>query len=508
MGLPESMTYKNDRYPYIILTPIGNMNKQIRSIGHKFERGLLSRINEVIAEQVKCRDLPLDRLQRYLSVEGNTVLPVSFIKDDTLNPYLIRPELFLWTELSREGGLPFDKRFLYDTDITLLSSEKLEQHLIQVLNDHLFVAEIAEYSRSYWLDKIASSFDKHPLVQLTQSKRDVVEAVEQMNQSALLSQLKYPEDVARWRDRVTIVMRPFRTFPKQWFTGRMEMCRHEKQLQFYSIERTVGCRCDCCDYTVYYHLDSDQVSLQEEYHVERAHKRIETIERQFNEIALQNKGLTRQIQELINMKGKLRPVQHTLDAALSVARQIERYQGDAAVADAYPLLEMHHNLSSSALPQRGSESLLLWLSRVELSDVSLLKRLFAWRNHIDDQVNAKAVALLHQLQVQLDEAEYTEEDIIITIKEHELNYSDVQQVLDLVHYYGTEHPAHTLVQVLAGKSTNKLRRLKLHETRWFGLLDEWPPKHIQRLFNQLEKQGWLMKQRKGYSISDFAEEVM
>ncbi|MFD2923538.1 RQC-minor-2 family DNA-binding protein [Halobacillus naozhouensis] len=508
MGLPESMTYKNDRYPYIILTPIGNMNKQIRSIGHKFERGLLSRINEVIADQVKHRSLPLDRLQRYLSVEGNTVLPVSFIKDDTLNPYLIRPELFLWTELTGEDGLPFDKRFLYDTNITHLSSEKLEQHLIEVIKDHLFVAEIAEHSRDYWLTKIAASFDKHPLVQLTQSKRDVIEAVEQMNQSALLSQLKYPEDVAMWRDHVTIVMRPFRTFPKQWFTGRMEMCRHDKQLGFYSTKRTVGCRCDHCDYTVYYHLDSDQVTLQEEFHVERARKRIETIEHQFNEIAAQNKDLTHQIQELINMKGKLRPVQHTLDEALSVARQIERYQEDAAVANAYPLLEMHHKLSCSTLPQRGSESLLIWLSRVELSDVVLFKQLLAWRNQMDDQVNAKAVDLLHQLQVRLDEAEYTEEDIIITIKGHELSYSAVQQVLDLVHYYGTDHPAHTLVQVLAGKSTNKLRRLQLHETRWFGLLAEWPPKHIQRLFNQLEKQGWLMKQRKGYSISDFAEEVM
>ncbi|UOQ95217.1 hypothetical protein MUO14_09965 [Halobacillus shinanisalinarum] len=507
MGLPESMTYKYDRYPYVILTPIGRMNKQIRSVGHKFERGLLSRINEAIAVQVNSRSLKLGRLQRYLTVEGHTVLPISYLKDDVINPYLIRPELFLWTHFPKEHGLPYNKEFLYDTNVTQLSSEGLEHHLLQVMDDYLFLAEIAERPKQYWFNKIAEGFHQHPIVQLAHSKRNVIEAVETMNQSALLSQLRYPEDVARWRDRIDTVMRPFRALPRLWLTQQKEMCRHEKQLNFNSRSRSISCRCEVCGLTVFYHLDDDCVTLQEEYNYERASKRITTIEQQFNEIAQKNTSILNQIQELSTIKQKLRPAKYMLDESVRVARQIEKYQ-EEHVLDSYPLLEMHDQLTCSAFPSKRSPSMLVWLSNVHLYDVGMLKQLSIWKTHMDSQVYTKAEHLLEELQVRLNEAEYTDEDIIITIKSHELSYAYVQQVLDLIHYYGTDYPAHTLVQVLAGKSTNKLRRLKLHEIRWFGLLSDWPSKHIQHLFNQLERQGWLMKQRKGYSISAFAEEVL
>ncbi|UOR11094.1 RQC-minor-2 family DNA-binding protein [Halobacillus amylolyticus] len=508
MGLPESMTYKYDRYPYVILTPIGKMNKQIRSIGHKFERGLLSRINDAIADQVNHRSLKLDRLQRYLTVEGNTALPISYLKDDVINPYLIRPELFLWTQHPKEHGLPYNKEFLYDTNVTQLSSKGLEHHLAQVMDDYFFLAEIAEHPKQYWFNKIAESFHQHPIVQLAHWKRDVIEAVETMNQSALLSQLRYPEEVARWRDRIDTVMRPFRALPRLWLTQQKEMCRHEKQLHFNSRSRSISCRCEVCDLTVFYHLDNDCVTLQEEYNFERTSKRITTIEQQFNDIAQKNTTILNQIQELTRMKGNLRPAKSVLDESVRVARQIERYKEGESVLASYPLLEMHDQLTCSAFPTKRSPSVLVWLSNVHLCDVGMLKQLSIWRNHMDGQVHANADTLLKELQARLDEVEYTDEDIIIEIKGHELSYAYVQQVLDLIHYYGTDYPAHTLVQVLAGKSTNKLRRLKLHEIRWFGLLSDWPSKHIQHLFNQLERQGWLMKQRKGYSISAFAEEVL
>ncbi|MCA1012685.1 RQC-minor-2 family DNA-binding protein [Halobacillus halophilus] len=508
MGLPETIIYQDERYPSVVLAPIGKKNKFIRSVGHKFERGLLSRLNDTILDQMKHMNIDAAPIRRYLGISGEAVLPVSLQKDETVYPHLLRPELFLWSPLSEEHGLPLKDSYIYKTNFTQLSSEKLNDHVAEVLEDYRFLADISEYSRDYWLTKITIAFHSHPIVKLIHEKREVMDAVEVMNQSALLSVIKYPEDIAYWRHRVGIVMRPFRSLPEKWLQNPDSSCPHEKQLQFDSANRTICCYCETCDCCLYYQVDEDRVYFEEEFDEERARKRMVTIEEQFNSIAKQNETLLEQLLQLRALKKQLGAARKKLEESMQLVHQIELYQPEEANLSAYPLLYMYDKLSRTNVPERTSSSELCWLSRVELDDVRMLKELPDWLQLVPENVYPMTSHVLEELKGKLEEVRYGEDDVIITIKGRPVTYAYTQQILDLIYYYGTDYPAHILVHVLAGKATNKLRTLNLHETRWFGLLSEWPEKHIQKLFNQLQKQGWIMKQRKGYSVSDFAEEVM
>ncbi|WJE15519.1 RQC-minor-2 family DNA-binding protein [Halobacillus sp. ACCC02827] len=507
MGLPQRIAYQDQRYPYIVLAPIGKKNKYIRSIGHKFERGLLSRLNDAIMDQIDAKGLDVTPIRRYLGLEENAVLPVSFRKDE-IHDHLLRPELFLWKSLPEEHGLPLKDEYQYGTDYTQLSSEQLNDHIGEVLEDYLFLSHISSEEREHWLKKIAAAFQQHPLVRLYHQKQQVIDAVETMNQSSLLSVLNYPEDVAYWRHRVEIVMRPFRSLPDSWVRGKEDSCSHDKVLTFHSSSRTIRCECETCDFRLYYDVDVDIVRLSEEYDVERAAKRTATIERQFNEVAQQNPRLLDQLAQLKALKKQLATARKTLDESLQVFKQIERYQRKQEHLTSYPLLDMYDKLSRTYIPDCLESSELLWMSEVELHDIRILKQLKEWKKLVPEHVYPFTSHVLEELKVKLEEVRYADDDIILTVKGRPLTFADTQQILDLIYYYGTDHPAHTLVQVLAGKATNKLRTLQLHETRWFGQLSHWPEKHIQKIFNQLEKQGWLMKQQKGYSVSDYAEEVM
>ncbi|RWZ58847.1 hypothetical protein EQV77_07765 [Halobacillus fulvus] len=507
MGLPDRIIYQDDRYPFIILAPIGKKNKSVRSIGHKFERGLLSRLNDTIKEQAEQMNIDISEIQHYLGVTGDAILPVTVQKEEKIYPHLLKPELFLWRTLPNEHGLPLKEEYLYDVEFTHLSAEQLKSHITKVLEDYAFLAKISRHPRDYWLDLMAQAFHKHPIVELNHRKQKVIDAVEEMNQSALLSVLKYPEDVAYWRHRVEIVMRPYRELPDAWTAGSGS-CSHEKSLQFSSDSQTIECHCEVCDFNLYYHVDQDRVSFTENHDVERAKKRMVTIEKQFNDIAEQNAKLMDQLFQIRSLKRQLMTAEKTLEESLDIVKQINRYELNGVYLEDHPILNMYAQLKDVSIPSRKISSPLLWMADVQLEDVSVLKRVGEWTEEMPGNVYPLTNRMLEELKETLDDVRYGEEDVILTIKGHALTYAKVQQILDLIHYYGTEYPAHTLVQVLAGKATNKLRTLKLHETRWFGLLSDWPEKNIQKLFNQLEKQGWLMKQQRGYSVSDFAEEVM
>ncbi|MCP3027433.1 RQC-minor-2 family DNA-binding protein [Halobacillus sp. A5] len=508
MGLPASLMYHDARYPYIILTPIGKKNKQIRSIGHKFERGILSRVNEAINEYSAEKSINVEQIQSFLKIEGRAILPVSFSKDGILHPHLIKPEFFLWKEHSAEHGLPLKAEYRYETDFTRLSSAQLERHIRQVIDDYEFVASVSLQSRDEWVNQITESFHNHPIAALFHEKEQIISSIETMNQSALLSLLKYPEDVAYWRNRVDIVMRPFRSLPDAWLNETGECCSHDKDLHFVSNQSMIHCVCEICDLRIFYFTADNEMMLEEKFDVHLARRRVDTLHHQFNKIADKNIELLHQLRQLSFLKESFQPYVQKLTEALQLSEQIERYEVDEPLAASYPLLEMYKKLEASILPVDSFESNLLWLSQVELYNVTMIKQIEEWLRDLPEDMDMALDHLLEELQELLNEVTYQDDDIIITVKGRSLDYNSVQHVLDLIHYYGTQYPAHTLVQVLAGKSTNKLRRLKLHETRWFGLLEDWPEKHIQRLFNQLEKQGWLMKQQKGYSISQFAEEVM
>ncbi|WP_281658890.1 RQC-minor-2 family DNA-binding protein [Halobacillus sp. Cin3] len=508
MGLPNRIAYQDHRYPHVVLAPIGKKNKHIRSIGHKFERGLLSRLNDAIVDHIGRKSLDTASIQNYLGLTGDAVLPVAFQKEERIHPHLLRPELFLWKSLPEEHGLPLKDQYLYNTDFTQLSADQLYDHVGEVLDEYLFLSHISTESRENWLDKIADAFHRHPMVQLFHQKREVIDAVETMNQSSLISVLNYPEDIAYWRHRVEIVMRPFRALPQAWVEQKQGSCPHSKCLQFDAGEKTICCYCETCDFCLYYDTVEDRVRFPEEFDVERAAKRTATIEQQFNDIAIQNSRLLEQLGQLRALKKQLNTARKSLDESLAVISRIEKYQRRKDDLSAYPLLDMYDKLSRVHIPEKRSDSELLWLAGVQLHDVRILKELNRWQKVVPEHVYPNTRHVLEELKARLEEVRYNDEDIILTIKGRSITYADTQQILDLIYYYGSEYPVHTLVQMLAGKPTNKLRSLYLHETRWFGLLSSWPEKHIQRLFTQLEKQGWLMKQQKGYAISDYAEEVM
>ncbi|WP_181347658.1 RQC-minor-2 family DNA-binding protein [Thalassobacillus sp. CUG 92003] len=497
MELPDKLVHYDQRYPYLILIPIGREHKKVRSIGHKYERSVLSRLNDLISERALLSALPDD-----------VMLPVPIGKDETIYPHLIRPDRMLWRDISVEDGLILDEEDVYEEDFTKLSAAALAVHVNHVLQDYQFNTMVAGYSREYWLNQIAEAFHLHPLIKLTRKKKAVIQSLERMNQSSLLAVLKYPEDVARWRDRLEYMMRPFRTVPASWLNKQQNLCNHEKHLTFDSSRRAIACHCENCHYTVEYTVDQHMISLQEEFNVMKAETRLGKLEDEFTHIINHNHDITSKLQQLAELKSWLLTDHHQLEENLHVANWIMYYQPESDVMNQYPALMVYRELKNMTLPHNQHNNALQWLSTFEIDNMAVLTQLPNWLARLPVDLAAENRADREELVQLLELVKYQRDDVVIKVKDFPLTFEKAQMVINLVETYGDHYPTHMLVHMLSGKATHKIRSLQLHEAQTFGLLSDWPEKYIPQLLNMMEDHGWLSKQRKGYTVTSLALDML
>ncbi|QPC45638.1 RQC-minor-2 family DNA-binding protein [Mangrovibacillus cuniculi] len=400
---------------------------------------------------------------------GSLYLPVPVYKEEELYPQLLRPETFLWKEHSLQRGIPIEKEYFYPQNYSALSGKELERHLSKIVADYLFCAKLHKQSQEQWIRRLEDAYVTHGFIQLANEKNSVVEAVEKMNKNSLLSVLHYPEDVAFWRHRVEIVMRPYRHVPDEW---KWKMCDHQKNLVMQAENDSIHCRCETCNYGVTYHVSTGQVTLPLEVDLAQATKRIATIERQFNDMAEKTPKVISVIRDLHELKVALTAQSQRLEQLVLFKHQVE--------ALSHPLVEAYQEILSIHLPLEPVEPSLLSLVSVEIPDMRVLKKVALWKTFVQDGLESQLEMLLENWGQAVEEAAPKATDVVFQMKDLVLMRGDAEKIKEFLEDYEEEVPTQMLVKILNGEGTSKIRRLSLHEAPIFGLLRDWPSKYVTK----------------------------
>ena len=494
----EHHAYHFQDYPLLAFVPIGKKNKRIRTIGQKVQKGMIHRVHEQVKQKVtELTPEEIRKLQLFLQKENEAVLPIPLNKEDELYSQLIKPEMLLWQSFSPMHGLPIHQELSYKEHYLTLSSEDLDGHLDEVMQEYLFCANLAEKSREEWEHQIIKAFQQHPFIRLARKKRDIVEAVEKMNHSPLISLLNYPEDLSFWRHRVGIVMRPYRSIPSKWLWNEAGVCDHEKSMVLHSSTGQIEYCCEKCRYSIFYNVGEDRVVLQEEVDMERARKRIATIERQFNELVAQTPLLLEKIEEVSRISAEFKPYEALFEEVL--AQQAAVSKDELASLETPFIIKTYIQLKGVMLPEERTGSPLLWLSNIFTETIEPFKP----RNSFP-KLNEEE---LKRVQVYLEEMKSflqtstCDRDEYLVVKHSTMTLGDVKSVLRFV-AADENSPLHLLTKVFTGKATNALRAQRLHESDAFGLLEDMEEKHVVNVIKRLEKDDLLQKLSKGYGLTE------
>ncbi|MCD5322225.1 MULTISPECIES: RQC-minor-2 family DNA-binding protein [Pontibacillus] len=500
----RDLAYTHEDFPYLVFFPGGKKNKGVRSIPNKVRKESLSRIHTMVEKIVEGRSKEeIKHLRQFLQTEGQGVLPVLLDKEGDL--YLggvVKPELFLFRTFPKEHGIPIHKEYLFETKISMMSNQQLEAHVERLFQQYLYCAHLSWKTEAEWVHTLEERFEEHSLVQFAHGKKEELKAVEAMNRSNLLSQLKYPEDISFWRHRVEIVMRPFRSIPSEWLWSEGASCHHEKDLYIHSEKEELELYCEVCDYHVY--LKEDVLRLEEEFDLEKAKKRIHTIERQFNDITANNELVIDKIQRLGKIRQKAYLYLEEWQNLKVLLQKVESLPIKKEGQPDSPWIDLFEAIEATHMPEGEHSSDLVWLSYVNLPSISMLKRVEEWEELLRKDVRRELERLKESLRAFLEENEMTQEEEFTRVNKHPLYWGEVEQVLQFVHDYSGIYPAHTITQVLIGKATNKIRSEKLDEALQFGAMNEWQEKDAMKALKSLEKQGFLRKLQKGFSLTDKA----
>ncbi|MEK3806717.1 RQC-minor-2 family DNA-binding protein [Bacillus sp. FSL H8-0547] len=464
----QQIAYQFDDYPSLLFVPAGRKYPEIRSIGHKEERAALSRLQQAAAQELQSvPEEEMTLLKTFLGTNRPSI-PLPVYKQERLYPHLIRPEMFLWKKHSVQRGLPINSSYFYPEVYGTLSAQELSRHVKKVVQEYLFCARLNKFERKHWLEKISTAYTQHPLIKLASSKEAVIHAVEIMNKSSLLGVLKYPEDIAYWRHRVEIVMRPYRSIPKAW---QWTVCSHEKELALHADSDSIICTCSTCRYSVSYHVPKEGATLPDEVNIPQATKRIATIERQFNEIAVQSK-------ETMEKLYALKEIQTDLEQHAPIIKQIQDLKTRLGNETAnHPATAIYTEIEQLVFPDTIQPDLLS-LSSVSVPDASVLKKAETWKKQLAHDLGESLEQHLETLQELSEKHKPRPNDIIFEIKGFRLLRSEYEKIQLFLQEETV--PNHMLVQILKGEATSKIRRSGFHEAEVFGLLNEWPAKYITK----------------------------
>jgi len=299
-----------------------------------------------------------------------------------------------------------------------------------------------------------------------------------MNKSSLLAVLKYPEDIAYWRHRVEIVMRPYRQLPAEW---RFEVCSHEKKITVQNESQSIVYSCPTCQFTLIYEVNHDRVLLPNEVNMEQAIKRIATIERQFNDIATQSMNVIDSLKNVQLLKQQLTPFESQIQHIVTLQGRLEND------VKTHPAVTAFKALDRITLPAAQITPDLLSLAKVEVPEIAVFKEAEKWK-HIDFVTLEDELNQLHWLlQKQVDELQPKPNDVLVDVSGYQMTRMDLEKVEGFLEETELKLSLHILVQVLKGEATNKVRLLELHETTIFGLFAWWPEKYITRAMKEAVK---------------------
>ncbi|QKS72983.1 hypothetical protein FLK61_41030 [Paenalkalicoccus suaedae] len=463
--------YIIEAYPSLVFVPVGAKRHGFRSIGSKEDQANVTRLQHAATQAFN--ELTADEIELLTSFlkTDELRLPVPVLGNDEAFPTLVRPEQFLWEEMS--APIPIVQDSFYPKEYAKLSAIQLASHVKSVVKDFIFCAKLSKQSRETWLEQMREAFDQHPFIQLAQAKRPIVHAVEALNKSSLLGVLNYPEDISYWRHRVGVVMRPYRHITPEW---RYTMCEHDKELA--TDNETLVCTCYECDYGITYDLDENRVYLPFEVDMPQAIKRIATIERQFNTIAEQSPKVITALRELRELHDFLKPYEEKLVTILTL-------QQEANTNSDHPAVVAYQAIDSIRLPNEEIEPTLVSLQHVYLPDVAVLKKVSTWLTLDERTLLEELEQVEDTLRKSVEANRPKPDDILFSRKGFSITRVEVESIQQLVSMEPMEISSYQLVQALKGNPSNKIRTLGLHQSALFGRLHDWPEKYITKLVQSI-----------------------
>lgn len=475
--------YYFQEYPNIVLIPLGKKNQKIRSIGHKTDKSILNRLNDTLSKMTLSIDEHKE-LQNFLQIEHEAFLPIMMNKDEKVESKIIKPTFLLWQSFSSTHGIPYEKESFYEEDISKLSNDELIIFLKKVVAEYLYCAVLSKKPENQWIQIINQAYHHHPFVQLYFEKQEIIESVERANRSLLLSVLSPPEDVSYWRQRVEIVLWPYRQLPL-W-------CEHDKSLTVLSSKKLLICDCSFCQKEYHYCLKEDKYLVEENPNMQQAIKRIATIERQFNEIIDKNIKIVNSLEFLVYIKKNI-----DILKTLKLIKQIEHLPTNITIENQFAM-NLTKELSQTIVPFNRSNSNLLWISQFHLSTISLLTTL---KKYSFDEISESINSLQTELTKALHHFAINPNETLIKIKKNHLTYFMVARILKgIISLEGLSF--HLIAQIMKGRTSYSLREQKLDQQFLFGFLGEWEEKDIHKLLKVLEKGSWINKHNTGFKVSD------
>lgn len=436
-------------FEHIYLVPVGGevhatpSQLSSRSLLHQLERYMEEALATLSPEEqhkiATLTKLPLGKW------------PVAVVSEQMAYAHLIRPDYFLWKQQAptlqlAEGSRYFDGRNLY-----VLSDAQLQAHCQDAIRDYLFVADYVHIQKKEWKTRARAAYQRHPFIQFAAEKRPIIEAIETLNRSMLLGVLTPPEDVAFWRRRVEIVLRPYRALPTEW---RYQQDDEPLTLQTVPSTRKWLVTGTKSGYSFYYVPDDDRVELVEEINMPQAIKRIATLERQFNELA---QGTPK--------------IMEALTALQAIQRQFIDELPSTGSGD---FLDLLATLRDATFPEETVQPKALSLQHVALETIDSLKFVKPYIGMSEEQ---------WQEAFQKDksaQSEHPADETPAVYFSSKGFYLYEEQVDEIEEFLAREEQItfHLLIQVLKGEATSKVRTLKLHQSPIFGLLRPWPKKLI------------------------------
>lgn len=475
--------YYFQEYPKIVLIPLGKKNKKIRSIGHKTDKSILNRLNDALSRMTLSID-ERKNLQNFLQIKHEAFLPIMVNKDEKVKTRIINPNFLIWKYFPPNHGIPYQKESFYEEDISKLSNDELIIFLKKVIAEYLFCAELSKKPDNQWIQIIKKAYNQHPFVQLFLEKQEIVDSVEIANRSPLLSVLSPPEDVSYWRQRVEIVLWPYRKLPL-W-------CEHDKSLIVLSSKKLLICDCSFCQKEYHYCLKEDKYLLEENPNMNQAIKRIATIENQFNEIIKKNIKLVNSLEFLVYIKKNI-----DISKIVKLVNQIDHLPFNITIENQFAM-NLIKELSQISVPFSRPASSLLWISLFHIPTIALLKTL---NNYSFDEINESFESLQKELVNVLRHFAIKPDETLIKIKKNHLTYFTVARILKGIISL-EDLSFHVIAQILKGRTSYSLREQKLDQQFLFGFLEKWEEKDIHKLLKALEKELWITKHSTGFNVSD------
>jgi len=500
MAIPSQLVVEFTDYHYLTFIPIGRKNKTIRSLANKHTRGLLTRINHAVSQTLSTySDADQLQLSTFLFKNQHSGFPLAINREEEIFPHLWKPDTFLWKEQSAQTGVPIHLEQCYKQDITTLSKEQLQEHIDNVIRDYMFCAQISQNNRENWLHSMNEAFHNHPFIKLYHQYEQRIEAIERVAVSPLLFLMKQPEKVAYWRERVEIIMRPFRMWSKEEFHEGLD-AYSEVMLSFEAKEKQIVVRDATGGTILVYHVPSQTVTLKEEVDVELASKRLYTTSEQLKELMLLNPELIQSLHSIQHWKDRIEHDSSVINEINNLQKELETWSMSSI--EIPHLLSWIHALMDLKAPRTTDEETIEWLSFFQLEDVSILSHLSSYKpiakqtewlhaltslkNQLQKEINGRQEKFLHH---SLDVGK-------ITLTPHQL-----YDTLSLIHDLRDSVSGQLYTQLLTGHSTNNIRQRKLDEHRGYGALDNQKEKYLYSMFETLQKWEVISKLRQGYTLT-------